>query len=360
MFTMTSRSFGAPAGLVLGLTLFTASLAAQGEVGLGVTAVAETPPLDFEAAARYSADNQGLAVLVYHKGALVFEEYQNGHTAAKAHHLFSGTKSFAPLVALRAEGDGLLDLDERACETIVEWKDDPRRSRITIRQLLNFTSGLKVDDDVMHAPLTRDKYAAAIACEAASDPGKRFRYGSCHLMAFGELLERKLQAAGAKEQDFVAYLQKRILDPIGCKVAMWLRDGKQNPALPYGAFMTAREWAKFGLLVLAGGRHEGREIVPAERFAECFAGTKANPAYGLNFWLIGKALHALNPRIPADVVAASGMYQQHLYVLPAQELVIVRFGKERVQSRFGNAVFLGALFREAPTGKQAREAVGKD
>lgn len=295
-------------------------------------------------AALYSEEHEGLAVLVYEDGERVFEAYQNGFNAKKSQHIYSGTKSFAPVVALVAEREGLLTLDELASDTITEWKGDPKRAAIKIRHLLDFTSGLRINDREMHSPKTRDKYASAIACRAASAPGAVFRYGSCHLMAFGELFRRKLEAASAKEKDFVDYLRARVLDPIGCKVAFWLRDGKKNPALPYGAFMTAREWAKFGQLILDKGRHKKRALLPEKALAQCFRGTKANPIYGLNFWLVGKRLHRADRRIPKDTVAAAGMYKQKLFIIPSRRLVIVRFGKTGVRSSFQDRGFLGALF----------------
>jgi CubicO group peptidase (beta-lactamase class C family) len=306
------------------------------------------PKLDFETAADYSEEHAGLAVLVYDRDQLVFERYQNGHRRDKAQHIFSGTKSFAPMVALIAEQEGLLTLDELVCETIPEWRGDELKEQITIRHLLNFTSGLKNIDTELHSIRTRDKYAASIECDGVRAPGKRFRYGSNHLMVFGEVLKRKL-AASAKEgeqqpRDFVAYLKDRVLQPIDCRFASWLRDAKGNPALPYGAYMTAREWAKFGLLVLNRGKHGDRQIVPTARFDECFVGSKANPVYGLNFWLVGK--RARSERIPKDTVSAAGMFNQKLYIIPSRKLLVVRLGKTGSRTRFGDEGFLSRLFGE--------------
>ena len=50
--------------------------------------------LDFAAAAEFSEENAGLALLAYRGDELVFEEYHNGHTAKRGQHIFSGTKSF--------------------------------------------------------------------------------------------------------------------------------------------------------------------------------------------------------------------------------------------------------------------------
>ncbi len=126
-----------------------------------------------------------------------------------------------------------------------------------------------------------------------------------------------------------------------------MRDDEGQPALPFGAYMTATEWGKFGVLLQKGGKWNEKQIVPAEHLAECFEGTKANPAYGLNFWLIGKAAHERDAAIPADTVAAKGMYKQALYVVPSKELVIVRLGRSGKHTDFSDVEFLGRLFGAA-------------
>jgi len=325
-----------------------------------LAATASAQSLNCEAAAAFSADNAGLAVVVFDDGELVFEDYQNGHRKDKAQHIFSGTKSFVPVVALIAQDEGLLDLDEKVADTITEWQGDEQRERITIRHLLNFTSGLEHIDRDLHSNRTPDKYAAAIACKATSTPGKRFRYGSNHLMVFGELFQRKLRAASTKKaplpEDFVAYLEARVLEPIECEYASWMRDREGNPLLPYGAYMTALEWARFGLLLQGNGKWDGKQLIPTEHFADCFEGTKANPIYGLNFWLVGKRAHRRDQRIPADTYSAAGMFDQKLYVVPSQKLVIVRLGRTGARTDFGDLGFLGALFSPADSkGKRRKQ-----
>ena len=64
--------------------------------------------------------------------------------------------------------------------------------------------------------------------------------------------------------------------------------------------MTAREWAKFGLLIRHQGKWQDRQIVPAKVLEECFVGTGADQYYGLTFWLgsVGRA--------PKDLIMAKG------------------------------------------------------
>ena len=76
--------------------------------------------------------------------------------------------------------------------------------------------------------------------------------------------------------------------------------------------------------------------------AECFVGTRANPAYGLTWWLKRPVPPALRrrstilssewadaanaPTLPDDLVAALGAGKQRLYVIPSRKLVIARQG----------------------------------
>ena len=140
-----------------------------------------------------------------------------------------------------AEGEGLLTLDEPVAKTITEWKGDEQKEKITIRHLLTFTSGLKNIDRSLHGRSTKDKYAASIAGAVASEAGRKFRYGSNHLMVFGEVMKRKLAKHEDKAvagNDVLAYLENRVFDPIGMKHGLWIRDQKKNPLLPYGAYVT--------------------------------------------------------------------------------------------------------------------------
>jgi CubicO group peptidase (beta-lactamase class C family) len=168
-------------------------------------------------------------------------------------------------------------------------------------------------------------------------PGQRFQYGPIPYQVFGELMRRKLSA---KNESVEAYLNRRILDPIGLKPSRWVKDEDGNIHLPNGAIMTAREWAKFGLLIQHQGNWQVRQIVPAKVLQECFVGTGANPHYGLTFWL--KAAGGA----PADLVMAQGRGTQRLYIIPSLELVVVQFAET---DRFEEGNFLQRLLLPTTT-----------
>jgi CubicO group peptidase (beta-lactamase class C family) len=269
----------------------------------------------FTRAADYSAGLGGRAVLVMVDGQVEFERADNGWSLALPHMLASGTKSFTGVMAMLAVQDGLITLDERVADTITEWRSDPRKSRITVRHLLELSSGLAPSDAQLGGrgggralgelaerrsqlldrqrgdqPLPDNHFRAAVEVRSLHEPGSRFQYGPSHFYAFGEFLQRKLAASDQPHKTVLAYLHERLLKPVGIEVARIGRDRAGNPNLPGGMALTAREWARFGQFVLDGGsvlKPDGtrEQILRPELLGECFVPSKTNPAYGLTWWL---------------------------------------------------------------------------
>jgi CubicO group peptidase (beta-lactamase class C family) len=285
-------------------------------VVVGGTVAAEPfTAASLRAAADHLKALNGHALLVYHRDHLVFEEYFNGWAADKPHRLASGAKTFSGAMLAGAVEDGLLQLDEKVSGTITEWKDHPRKSQITIRQLLSLTSGIYGGSTRERSP----SYAQAVAiADAKYSPGAQFQYGPIPYQIFGELMRRKL---AAKNESVYGYLKRRILDPIGLTPSGWAKDVDGNIHLPNGAQLLAREWAKFGLFIEHKGKWQERQIIPASVLQECFVGSKANPQYGITFWLRPAAW------LPSDLVMAHGLGQQILYIVPSLDLVVVQFAE---------------------------------
>src|SRR3982751_3212500 len=102
----------------------------------GATLAAPVNPNAIHAAAAHSASAGGTSFLAVQNGQTLFEQ-----SAGEPRKIYSGTKAFWCLAALAAAEDGLLNLDEQVGNTIPEWASDPRKSRITIRPLLDFSAG---------------------------------------------------------------------------------------------------------------------------------------------------------------------------------------------------------------------------
>ena len=282
--------------------------------------------------AEYAAEKNGYTFLVMEKGHVVFERYDQGWIPETAHRLASGTKSFSGAMIAVAVQDGLLSLDEPVSETIGEWKTDEKLAAVTIRQLLSLTSGIP-GGSVGKVP----SYSEVIEAKVSFPAGKKYSYGPVPYQIFGELMRRKLEAREDLEfADPLAYLDAQIFQPIGMSYADWRRDENGMPHLPSGAFLTAREWAKFGQLLLRKGKWEGESLLDSATLDECLKGTEANPKYGVTFWLIESDGE---PRLEGAYMAA-GAGKQRLYVLPTVDLVVVRQGESR---QFEDTVLLKKL-----------------
>lgn len=281
---------------------------------------------DYGAAAAYSAERRGVSLLVMVGGRVLFEDYPRSRAGA-THELASGTKSFCGILAAAMVQDGLLSLDEACADTLTEWRDDPVKRGATIRALLGLSSG--VGGGSIGRPAT---YAASVAQPFAGAPGV-FRYGPAPFQVFGEIVRRKLAAAG-RPDDVLAFMDERLLGPAGVSRGPWRRQAGQAN-LPSGAQFDARNWARFGDFVQGGCRVGGLAIVDRAALADCFRPTSANPGYGLTWWLLRPGLVPPSPRSPIDssasalaglpaVSMAAGAGDQRLYLIPDRDMVIVR------------------------------------
>jgi CubicO group peptidase (beta-lactamase class C family) len=320
-------------------------------------ALAEIQADDCARAAKYSESKRGVSILVLQNGRTIFERYANGGSARGRWPIFSGTKSFWGIAALAAVHDGLFHLDDSVSDTITEWKNDPRKSQITIRQLLNQTDGIEGASWLQRASI-RDRNAAAIRLPTAAEPGTAFIYGPSHLQIFAELLRRKLNGRATTR-----YIEGRVLNRLGLRRLNYKKDRHGNPLPATGFELTAEEWARLGELVLGRGNYHGRQIVPANLLREAFAGSQANPSYGLTFWLNQQSRKLSGEAdmermldlpwgsarwtdvfickdAPADMVVALGSGYQRLFVIPSLKAIIVRQGSN---TRFSDAKFLRLL-----------------
>jgi len=322
-------------------------------IAVPTIACAEIQPSDCARAAKYSESKRGASMLVVQNGRTIFEHYANGGSARGRWPIFSGTKSFWGIAALAAVRDGLFKLDDPVSDTITEWKNDPRKSQIAIRQLLNQTDGIEGASRLQRASI-RDRNAMAIRLPTVAEPGSVFIYGPSHLQIFSELLRRKLKGGRTS-----AYFEGHVSNRLGLGRLNYKKDARGNPLPATGFELTAREWARLGELVLGRGNYHGRQIVPADLLREAFAGSQANPSYGLTFWLNQGAPNGREVDMermldlpwqaaqwrdvcickdaPADMVVALGSGYQRLFIIPSLHALIVRQGSN---AKFSDAHFL--------------------
>lgn len=304
-------------------------------------------PASLGAAAEYSSQHRGISFLAIQNGRTLFE--QNG---TRPHKIYSGTKAFWNLTALAAAEDGLLNLDEPVANIITSWRNNPQKARITVRQLLDFDSGLEAQFFLQQTQ-SGDRDAAAIRAQIVAEPGSAFIYGPGALQVFHQLLKQKLHSNSPTH-----YLQHRVLHRLGLDPQRYLPDGAGNPLLATGWILTARQWAKLGQVVLANGA----PILSKNSIEQCWRGTRANRAFSLGWWnnraapngrefdfeamLIPKWQNqdwrdaCLCQDAPNDLIACIGSEGQRLYVIPSLRLVVVR---QANGGSFSDAHFLRLL-----------------
>lgn len=326
----------------------------------------------------YFARTDGQALLVMHKGRVIHEAYRAGGNAGQRQMLASGSKSIVGVATIAAAADGYLQLDKPVATYLREWQNDPRKSRVTVRQLLSLESGVETGNPGTGCGGPQATWNDAVNAGTFADPGTAFRYGPFPFITMGVALERVQQAS------FESYLSKRVLEPLDVKVEWRAKCGDGNPQLAGGAAMTARDWATFGEMIRLGGVHRGRRILPDALVRELFRPSPSNPAYGLSWWLVGATTQAQpaagleqarggrrrNGRLgarrgagqragagagasandgampawmPSDLVMAAGAGKQRLYVIPSLELVVVRMGPLLRGRQFEDVEFLEAL-----------------
>jgi CubicO group peptidase (beta-lactamase class C family) len=315
-----------------------------------------------ENAKKYSSSHHGFSLLVIQNNRTILEHYPGGHAGNEITSIYSGTKGFWCVAAAAAAQDGILDLDEHVQDTISEWRSDPRKERIRIRDLLHFTAGIEPVFS-LHGKSISDRNGYSIKLAPARPPGDAFMYGPSQLQIFSEVLRRKLASRHLTPEQ---YLERRILRPLGIAGVDFREDKKGNPLLASGFKLDARQWAQLGKLILNDGKIGRRQLVRADLLKECFRGTRANPMFGMGFWLNREAPDGreidvermldvpwerqswrdgcLSNAAPPDTIAAIGSGFQRMYIVPSQNLIIVR--QARNDPAFSDARFLELVFRK--------------
>jgi CubicO group peptidase (beta-lactamase class C family) len=305
-------------------------------------------PASIQKALEYSKSNNGLSLLILQNGKLLFEDYHNGYAKDDTHLLASATKSFSGvLLAALVEDKIVASFDEKVSQTISEWSADPAKAKITLRQLLNLTSGIDPGPIGRIVP-----YAQALQAKVVDAPGTVFQYGPVPYQVFGEVVKRKLGKETAVE-----YLNRRLFQPIGLEMPGWRYGRDDNPAMATGASLKASEWAKFGEFLRNRGRWNGQAVVRGDLIEELFKPSSANPSFGIGFWLdatsdteseeTGRAIRSGSNKAAAaktgyKLIMSAGAGKQRLYLIEPQGLVIVRQGKP---SSFSDSEFLSRLMQ---------------
>jgi CubicO group peptidase (beta-lactamase class C family) len=222
------------------------------------------------------ADTFTDGVLVHQGGAVVFERYSNGLTPDTPHLLMSVSKSITSTAVGCLVAEGRLAPSDAVTAVLPELAGTSFDGA-TVRHLLDMRAGTRFDEDYANpdadvrvyeqvflwrprtdASLPADACAYYATLENDGPHGGPFRYRSVLTDVLGWVAER---AAGVR---FAELVSSRVWGPIGAEFdAEVTVDGHGNAMADGGVCATLRDLARFGLVMLAGGRRDSEPVVPA-------------------------------------------------------------------------------------------------
>ncbi len=239
----------------------------------------QASPDTLQRLAERARQTQSSAVVVLKHGQPLLEWYASERP--EKIEAMSVTKSVVFLAIARLITDGRISgFDAPVYEFYPEWKQG-RKASITLRHLMNHTSGLQnVPDTTGEIYPAPDFVKLALAAELTSDPGAVFSYNNKAV----NLLAGIVQIASGQRLDL--YLKDQVFAPLGITDFSWSLDKAGNPHAMSGLQILPRDLAKLGQLMLARGTWDGRALIKPELIAEATSAAQSlNPVYGLLWWL---------------------------------------------------------------------------
>ncbi|MEQ8406148.1 MAG: serine hydrolase [Oceanicaulis sp.] len=289
-----------------------------------------------------------LAALVMHDGRIVAERYAEGVDHETPLHGWSMTKSLAATMAGVLVQRGLIDIDaEGQVPALVE----AGRPEISVNHLLRMTGGLAgyerndgtdPNSEMLFTASDMAEYAATR--EQIAEPGARWDYQSGNTILAGSALEPHL---GETPADEVATIRAWLFEPLGMHHSILEADEAGTQKWSSYMYASARDWARMGELYLNDGRApDGTRIIPEDWSAYVASPTPGSDGdYGSGFWTYPTGL-------PEGYFIMNGFQGQYAFVIPDEDMVVVRLGATNAQSdgaiAFANAAVAARREAAAP------------
>jgi CubicO group peptidase (beta-lactamase class C family) len=200
-------------------------------------------------------------------------------------HAMSVTKSIVSLAVGCAIDDGKLTLDAPVHTWFPSWKQIGKED-ITVRHLLNHTSGIRAHRTTEAIYASPDFVQLALAADLDAAPGEKLFYNNKATNLLPELVRR------AVDEPFDAYVDRRLFQPLGITDWRWDTDPAGHHQGMAGLQIRPIDLAKIGAMMVDGGRWNGTQVVSADWIATSTAkGTDLPKAdvHGLLWWRIPAA-----------------------------------------------------------------------
>ena len=300
------------------------------------------------------------AIVALYNGKIVGERYAPGWTKDTPQISWSEGKSItAALVGILVR-QGRLKVDDYA--PVKEWRvaNDPR-GQIRVRDLLHMSSGLDFANLGLSGPesYTRANKHMRVYFDGLNvfdhsvnnaqeiPPNTEWRYRNSDPLTLGRIVRETVEARG---ESYLTFPQRELFDPIGVRHAVLETDAWGNFIMTGFDYLSARDWARFGLLHLHDGVWQGKRILPEGwvQFISTPAPADKSRVYGGLFWLNrGGAWKG----VPDDAYMSSGHMGQHTMVLPSRDVVVVRMGPSPGGSQAYLSELVAKILQGLPKGK---------
>lgn len=274
------------------------------------------------------------AVVVIYDGKLIAERYASPYSKTSRFLGWSMTKSIINALLGILVKEGKLNIDESA--PIPEWNittDDPRRS-ITIKNLIQQTSGLDFNEEYYgKSDVTQMLFQSKdMAAFAASYPLKYQPGTHCYYTSGNTNILSRLIRHTVGEHEYHSFPYRKLFYKLGMHSMIMEVDTSGTFVGSSYSWATARDWGRFGLLYLNKGWYNNEQILTEDWIEKSVILADSNQygEYGYHIWLNTGMNNDSStrrlPDVPNDMFFASGFDGQAVFVIPSKKLVVVRLG----------------------------------
>ena len=272
-------------------------------------------------------------MIVISDDVVVYEEYFLGGDETSQHISWSVAKSFVSAIMGIAVDEGYIESIEDPATKYVPFLTGSGYEGVRIKDILQMSSGVRFDETYSDFFSDINRMGRVIALntsladfiytlENEREPGTYNHYVSMDTQVLGMVL---MEATG---KSLTELLEEHIWKPVGMEAdAYWLVDGDGAELAFGGLNAVLRDYARFGLLYLHGGKRGNRQIVP-EDWVEASVTPDAphlmpgeNPS---SDWVMGYGYQWWIPENPEGDFMAIGIYNQFIYVNPDLGVVIAK------------------------------------
>lgn len=288
------------------------------------------------------------ALVVLHKGNIVFERYDNQMKPSSSHLLFSVTKSFTGLMAAQLAHEGKIDPNAWVTHYVPELSDSAW-SDMRVREVMDMTGAVRYREDYtdVTAEIFGYSWASGLMPKPAGyqgqsniydflqtlqkegEHGAGFVYRTVHSEVLGWIVTRVTQ------KNWADHLSDTIWQKLGMEEdAHVIVDSVGTPLQGGGLNASARDLARFGEMLRCGGELKGQRIFAKEVLDDTFVkggdpekfkasgmAFRAGYSYRNQWWILHNADGAYE---------ASGIHGQMIHINPKAEMVVVKLASHPV------------------------------